>query len=317
MIIYVVRRVGILVGTLLLASAVIFAVLNVLPGSAAHAILGSEATDESVAALEAQLGLDQPALMRYVEWIGGLIRGDMGVSYISGFSVAASAERALAVTAPLAVLALLGTIIIGVPLGILAGAYHGRLADHLISALTQLGIAVPAFWAGLMFVTFFAVRLGWLPSGGYVPFGESPIDWLRSLILPVLALALAQGAVLTRYVRSSILETMRSDYIRTARAKGLTRLGALWRHGLQNASIPLVTVLGLELAALIGGTIVVEAVFFLPGLGSLILSSVLARDVIVVQSIVMLIAATILIVNFLVDISYRLLDPRLRHGARA
>jgi peptide/nickel transport system permease protein len=220
----------------------------------------------------------------------------------------------LSVSGPLAVLASAISLAISLPLGVLAGVRYRRLSGALVSALSLGGIAIPAFWFGLLLVTVFATRLHLLPAGGFVPWSEDPVQALRSLLLPALALGLIQGAVLTRYVRSAVIDVQREDFIRTARAKGLTRGQALRRHGLPNAAIPVVTVLGIQLTSLLVGAIVIENVFVLPGLGRLLFQSVGDRDLVVVQDLVVLLTTIVLVVNFLVDLSYRLLDPRIRTG---
>jgi peptide/nickel transport system permease protein len=219
------------------------------------------------------------------------------------------------VSAPLALASALVSISLALPLGVLAGVNYRRWSGTVISALSLLGIAVPAFWAGLLLATVFALQLRLLPAGGFVPWSDDPVAALRSLVLPALALGLVQGAVLTRYVRSAIIDVQREDFIRTARAKGLTRWQALRRHGFRYAAIPVITILGIQLTALLVGAIVIENVFVLPGLGRLLFQSVGNRDLIVVQDLVMLLTAVVLVVNFLVDLSYRFLDPRIRGSA--
>lgn len=309
---YLVRRVGIFALSLVVASMLVFGVLSVLPGDPAQLILGDQATAESLARLRAELGLDQPLWRRYLTWAGGLLVADFGTSYISQAEVAPMIAQRLQVTLPLAALGMGLALAIAAPLGVYAASRHGRLQDTLISGLSQVGIAVPAFWTGILLVTLLAVRLGWFPSGGFVPITTDPGGWLRSMTLPAVSLALVQGAILTRYVRSAVLEVLREDFIRTARAKGLTRTSALWRHGLRNAAIPVVTLLGLQFGFLLAGTVVIENVFFLPGLGRMLLQAANGRDLLLVQGTVMVLTFTILLVNFLVDVAYRLLDPRLR-----
>src|SRR5919202_1529304 len=315
MAVQVAGRFGILLLSLAVASVLVFAVVNVLPGDPAIVILGTNATPEGLRALHQQLGLDEPAWQRYLAWVGGLLRGDFGTSLLSKSPVAPEILQKLTVSGPLAVLAVAVSLAVSLPFGVVAGVRYRRLSGSLIAALSLGGIAIPAFWFGLLLVTVFAIRLRLFPAGGFVPWSEDPLGALRSLLLPALALGLIQGAVLTRYVRSAVVEVQREDFIRTARAKGLTRWQAMRRHGFRNAAIPVVTVLGIQLTSLLVGAIVIENVFVLPGLGRLLFQSVGNRDLIAVQDLVMLLTAVVLLVNFLIDISYRLLDPRIRSSA--
>ncbi len=311
MAVHVVTRAGWLLASLVLASVLVFTVVNILPGDVALVILGTAATPESVAALREQLGLNQPGWQRYLDWIAGMLHGDFGTSALSHAEVGPLILQKLAISAPLALASATIALAVAVPLGVLAGVHYRGLPGAAISTLSLVGIAVPAFWAGLLLVTIFAIELRVLPAGGFVDWSEDPIGALRSLILPALALGLVQAAVLTRYVRSAIVDVQREDFLRTARAKGLTRWQALQRHGFRYAAIPVVTILGIQLTGLLVGAIVIENVFVLPGLGRLLFQSVGNRDLIVVQDLVMLVTAAVLIVNFLVDLSYRLLDPRI------
>jgi peptide/nickel transport system permease protein len=312
---HVLTRLGWLLLSLWLASILVFVVVNVLPGDVAAVMLGTSATPEAVDTLRHQLGLDQPGWQRYLEWVGGMLHSDFGTSQLSHSEVGPLIAQKLTVSAPLALAAAVLSILIAVPLGVLAGVYHRGLTGAAVSAISLIGVAVPAFWAGLLLVTVFALQLKVLPAGGFVDWAESPVNAARSLLLPALALGLVQAAVLTRFVRSAVIDVQREDFIRTARAKGLTRWQALQRHGLRYAAIPVVTVLGVQLTGLLVGAIVIENVFVLPGLGRLLFQSVGNRDLIVVQDLVMLITAVVLLVNFLVDVSYRLLDPRIRGSA--
>jgi peptide/nickel transport system permease protein len=309
---HVITRLGWLIASLWLASVLVFTVVNVLPGDVAAIMLGTNATPESIETLRRQLGLDRPAWLRYLDWIVGLLRGDLGTSALSRAEVGPLIVEKLAVSAPLALFSAVVALALAVPLGVAAGVHYRRFAGAAISAVSLGGIAVPAFWAGLLLVTLFAIQLRWFPAGGFVPWTDNPLGALRSLVLPALALGLVQGAVLTRYVRSAVVDVQREDFIRTARAKGLTRWDALRRHGFRYAAIPVVTILGIQLTSLLVGAIVIENVFVLPGLGRLLFQSVGNRDLIVVMDVVLLITAVVLIVNFLVDVSYHLLDPRIR-----
>lgn len=315
MLVQVTTRLAALGAGLAAASVLVFTVVNVLPGDVAEVILGVNATPENLAALRSQLGLEQPAWLRYLEWIGGLLHGDFGTSLLSRTPVGTLILAKLSVSAPLAVLAATIAVAIAVPLGVLAGVRYRSVSGALISALSLGGIAIPAFWAGLLLATVFSIRLHWLPAGGFPDSWEDdPAGALRALLLPALALGIVQGAVLTRFVRSAIVDVQREDFIRTARAKGLSRWQALRRHGFRNAAIPVLTVLGIQLTSLLVGAIVIENVFVLPGLGRLLFQSVGNRDLVVVQDLVMLLTAVVLAVNFLVDLAYRVLDPRIRSG---
>ncbi|MDQ6743067.1 MAG: ABC transporter permease [Candidatus Dormibacteraeota bacterium] len=312
MAVQVATRLGILLLSLWAASLLVFAVVNVLPGDPAAVVLGTNATPESLQLLRQQMGLDRPGWERYLAWVWGIFHGDFGISLLSRSPVGPDILDKLAVSAPLAGLSMIIALALGLPLGVLAGVRHRRLSGSLISALSLGGIAIPGFWFGLLLVTLFAIRLRLLPAGGFVPWSEDPLAALRSLLLPALALGVVQAAVLTRYVRSAVIEVQREDFIRTARAKGLTRGQALRRHGLRNAAIPVVTILGIQLTSLLVGAIVIENVFVLPGLGRLLLQSVGNRDLVLVQDLVVLLTGVVLVVNFLVDLSYRLIDPRIR-----
>lgn len=310
--VYAVRRLAIFVVSLVAASLLVFFVMSVLPGDPAVVLLGTQATPEAVDALRADLGLDRPLVVRYLEWVVGWVSGDLGTSIFSGVDVGAQLADRLSVTIPLALMAIVLTTLIAFPAGVFAAARHRRLGDAVVSTASQVGLAIPAFWAGLLLVTAFAVQRPWFPAGGFPGWDAGIWAGVRALILPAVSLALVQGAILTRYVRSAVLETLREDFIRTARAKGLSRSEALWRHGLRNAAIPVLTVLGLQFAALLAGTVVIESVFVLPGLGSMLLQAITRRDLDLVQGGAMAIVVTILLVSLVVDLLYRALDPRVR-----
>ena len=309
---YVLRRIGVFSFSVLAASILVFAVMNVLPGDPAQVMLGTQATPEAVDALRTELGLDRPIAIQYVEWLSGAVRGDLGTSVFSGQEITPQIVERLKVTIPLAILAMGLTIVISFPLGVFAAARHRRLGDNVVSVVSQIGLAIPAFWAGLLLVTVFALGYGWLPASGFPGWDVSVGETLRALILPAVSLAIVQSAIITRFVRSAVLETLREDYIRTARSKGLTRSAALWRHGFRNAAIPVLTILGLQFAALTAGTVVIESVFVLPGLGNMLLQAITRRDLPLVQGGAFTIAVLILGVNLAVDLTYRLIDPRVR-----
>jgi peptide/nickel transport system permease protein len=314
-ILYLLKRLAIFVVSTAVAGVLVFSFMAVLPGDPAEIALGVNATPEAVAALRQEFGTDRPAVAQFLDWFGGIVTGDFGTSYVTSAPIGPQISDRLGVTGALVLGGMLIALIIAVPAGTFAAVHHRNPLGAAISAASQIGIAIPAFLAGILLVFVFAVKAQALPSGGYVPIAEDPAGWLRSLLLPWLSLGLVQGAVLTRYVRSAVLDVMREDYLRTARAKGRGRMGALWRHGLRNASIPVVTILGLQLATLLIGAVVVERVFVIPGLGDLLLNGVAGRDLLLVQGVVMVLVAAVLLINFLVDVAYAALDPRLR-GAR-
>ncbi|QPF71831.1 ABC transporter permease [Roseateles sp. DAIF2] len=316
MTIFLARRLGTLILTLLAASALVFAVLEILPGNAAQLLMGPDAAPDAVAALAEKLGLNQPAWQRYLQWLAGLARLDMGLSYAYSTPVAELVLERLALTVPLALLAMALTTAIALSTGIYAAARHGRPGDMGVMLISQLGIAVPSFWFAILLILLFAVKLQWLSAGGFPGWSEDAGGgfWpaLQALILPALALAVVQAAILARITRSAMLEVLREDFMRTARAKGLSKRRALWGHALRNAMIPVLTVMGLQFANLLAGTIVVENVFYLPGLGRLIFQSIANRDLIVVRNCVLLLAVMVIVVNFVVDVLYAWIDPRIK-----
>jgi peptide/nickel transport system permease protein len=314
MILPILRRTAIFVVSVLVASVVVFLFMAVLPGDPAQVALGVNATPELVAQTRQEFGLDRPLVTQYLDWMGGILSGDFGRSYVTKEPIGPQLIDRLGVTLWLVGGAMLVALLISVPLGTIAAVRHRRPSGAVVSGVSQLGMAVPAFLAGILLVQVFAIQLGWLPSGGWTTPVRDPAEWLRGLILPVLSLGLVQGAVVTRYVRSSVLDVLGEDYLRTARSKGLRPGQALVRHGLRNAAVPVVTVLGLQLATLLVGAVVVERVFVLPGLGSMLLDSVSSRDLLAVQGIVLVLVVGVLLVNFLVDVLYAVLDPRLRRS---
>lgn len=311
------HRLAGLCATLAAASVIIFALVDLLPGDAAELILGVEARPDTLAALRQELGTDRPALARFTGWIGGVVVGDFGTSYVYGQPVTDLILERMEVSLPLALGAIVLSTLIAIPLGVTAAAFHRRPGDYGIMAFTQVGVAIPNFWLGLLLIMLFATAWGLLPAGRFPGWSAGLWPGLESLILPVVALALPQAAILARVVRTSVLEVMGEAYIRTARAKGLSKARVMLGHALRNALIPIVTVIGLQLSFLVASAIVIEGVFTLPGLGRLILQSLSNRDLVVVQGVVLLLAAMVILVNFLVDISYLLLDPRIRAGAHA
>ena len=310
------RRLLSLFLTLLLATIVIFAVLEIVPGDPARLMLGINATEDAVAALREQLGLNQPLLTRYFSWIGGLLQGDLGSSFTYSSSVGELIGERIWVSLPLALLALTLSTVIAVPVGLYAAARRGRASDTAIMAATQFGIAIPNFWFALLLVYLFAIVLRWVPAGGFPGWEAGIWPALKSLALPAIALALPQAAILSRIARSALIEVLGEDFIRTARAKGLTRSQTLWHHALRNALIPVVTIMGLQFAFLLAGTIIIENVFYLPGLGRLVFQAITQHDLPVVQGTVLLLVASVVLTNFLVDLVYAWIDPRLRKSAR-
>jgi peptide/nickel transport system permease protein len=315
MILRLLERTGVLLVSLAVSSVLVFGFMAVLPGDPARVALGVNASDEAVAQLRQQFGLDRSLVSQYADWLGGLLHGDFGTSYVSKVAIGPQVFDRLQVTLWLVVTSMVIALVVAVPAGTVMAARHRRISGLALSAISQLGVAVPAFLAGILLIMVFAVKLGWLPANGWTPPAQNPGMFLRQLILPALSLGLVQGAVLTRYVRSAVLDVLREDYLRTARAKGLRPFPALWRHGMRNAAVPVVTVLGLQLATLLIGAVVVERVFVIPGLGSLLLDGVSNRDLLLVQDVVMLLVVAVLVVNFVVDLLYLALDPRLRGGA--
>jgi peptide/nickel transport system permease protein len=309
------RRLIAFVLTLMAAALVIFLMLEVLPGDPAAVTLGLNAAPEALAALRAEMGLDRPAPIRFIGWVGGLVTGDLGLSYTYRVPVAQLIAERMAVTLPLALMAMTLAAAIGVPLGMLAAANHNRPADAAVMVFAQAGLAIPNFWFGLLLVLVFAIGLGWLPAGGFPGWQAGAPAAFRSLALPALALALPQAAILARVTRSAMLDTLQEDFVRTARAKGLSERVTLLRHALRNALIPVVTILGLQFSVLIAGAIIIENVFALPGLGRLVFQSIAQHDLIVVKDLVMLFAALAILVNFIVDLLYGVIDPRLREAA--
>ena len=311
---YILRRLVALGLTLLAAALMIFVVLEILPGDPAAVTLGLNAAPEALAALRAEMGLDKPAVLRFFIWLGGLVTGDLGQSYTYRVPVLQLITERMAVTLPLALMAMALATAIGIPLGMLAASRHGRLADAGVMAFAQAGLAIPNFWFGLLLVLVFAVGLGWLPAGGFPGWQAGISVSLKALLMPALALALPQAAIIARVTRSSMLDTLQEDFVRTARAKGLSEGATMRRHALRNALIPVVTILGLQFSVLIAGAIIIENVFALPGLGRLVFQAIAQHDLIVVKDLVMLFAGLAILINFAVELLYGLIDPRLRQS---
>lgn len=300
------------IATLTGASAIVFFALEILPGDPAYSILGADSEASAYQALRNNLGLDQPATERYFNWIFALLRGDFGISYTYSTPVFELVLERLSLTIPLALITMAITVLFALVLGVYAAAKYNKLGDWSVMAFSQIGIAIPNFWLGIMLILFFSVYLGWLPAGGFPGWHLGIFNALQSLFLPSFALATVQVAILARVTRSSILETIGEDFVRTARAKGLSQRATLYRHVLRNALIPITTIMGLQFANLLAGTIIVENVFFLPGLGRLVFEAIANRDLAIVRGVVMVLMAMVVTVNFLVDLSYMIVDPRLR-----
>ncbi len=312
---FVAQRLVSLSATLFAASIVIFVVMEVLPGDPAAYMLGLNADPAAVAALSEQLGLNEPVLQRYLNWVGGFFVGDFGLSYTYRVPVRELIADRLWVSVPLALMALALAIIIAFPVGIIAAAKRNSVVDAMIMGATQLGIAIPNFWFAMLLVLAFSVGLRWFSAGGFPGWDAGILIGMRSLILPAVALALPQASILARVMRSALLDTLHEDFIRTARAKGLSSGQAIRHHAVRNALIPVMTIIGLQFSFLLAGAIIIENVFFLPGLGRLIFQAIAQRDLIVVKSVVLLLVAAVVIVNFTVDLAYAAIDPRLRRRA--
>ena len=312
MIRYIARRLVSLVLTLVVASLVIFLVLEVVPGDPASVMLGVNAQPDTINALREELGLNVSKPVRYVNWVIGMLTGDFGTSYTYRTPIKDMIADRMAISFPLAIYALLLSTLIAFPAGIFAATRRGSLTDVSIMGMTQLGVAIPNFWFAMILVVIFAIKLQWFSAGGFPGWEAGLFAGLKALTLPAIALALPQASILARVMRSSLLDTLGEDFIRTARAKGLSARQALWHHALRNALIPVLTIIGLQFSFLIAGAIIVENIFFLPGLGRLIFQSITQRDLIVVESVVMILVFAVVVITFLVDVAYAFVDPRLR-----
>ncbi len=299
--------------TLLFVSLLVFVVVRVLPGDPALIMLGIEASPDAVARMREALGLDRPVPVQYVEWASRAVLGDLGRSIQYDVPVAGLIASRLSVTLPLTIMAAALMVMAAIPLGVFAATRHRRWGDYAAMTLSQLGIAVPGFWAGLLLILLFSVELGWFQAGGFDGWGQGVGRALKSLLLPAIALGLFQFAVLARTTRSALLEVLREEYVKTARAKGVAERAVIFRHALKNAMIPILTVAGVQLGQLMAGSIILESVFYLPGLGRLALGAISARDLPVVQGVVLSVASAIVVINAAVDILYGILDPRIRY----
>lgn len=309
---YLFKRALSLSVSLVVASVLIYTTIEIVPGDPASFMLGLNAQPDTIASLRAELGLDKSALQRYLSWVTGMLKGEFGTSYTYRTPVADMIGERLWISLPLTIFALLLSTLIAFPAGIIAATRRGSVSDLSVMGTTQLGIAIPNFWFAMLLVLVFAIKLRWFSAGGFPGWDQGFWVGLKALTLPAIALALPQASILTRVMRSSLLDTLGEDFIRTARAKGLSKRQALWRHALRNALIPVLTIIGLQFSFLLAGAIIIENVFFLPGLGRLVFQAITQRDLIVVESVVMLLVFAVIMVTFVVDIAYAFVDPRLR-----
>lgn len=311
---YALRRLLASVPVLLLVTLISFSVMLLVPGDPAATIAGAGATDAEIRAIRAQLGLDRPFLEQLLAWYGGLLRGDLGRSILLNRPVWQAVVERLPITLPLAFFALLLTVLVGVPAGVIAALRANTWVDQAVTGLALLGVSLPSFWLALMLIVLFAVQLDWLPTGGFVPFAQDPWAWARSLVLPSVSLALLQIGLLARITRSTMLEVLRQDFVRTARAKGLPGWMVIGKHALKNIMVPVVTVIGISFGLLLSGSIVIETVYGMPGIGRLMANAIFGRDYPVIQGGLLLTGVMLVLVNLLVDILYALIDPRVRYG---
>lgn len=312
---YLLRRVVRSIPVLGLVTLVSFFIMQIVPGDPASIIAGLGATPQEIERVRHELGLDQPVLVQLAAWYGGLVRGDLGDSVLLGRSVTRAILERLPVTLSLSGYALVLTLLVGIASGVFASLRPNTWIDQGLMAIALVGVSLPSFWLGLMLIVLFAVKLDWLPSGGYVPLSSSVGGWLRSATLPAVSLALLQIGLLARITRSTMLEVLGQDYIRTARTKGLPALTVVGKHAFKNVMIPVVTIIGITLSLLLSGSVVIETVYSLPGVGRLLASAVLRRDYPVIQGGLLVLAAGLMLLNLLVDVLYAYLDPRVRYGA--
>ncbi len=317
MLVFFIRRLIGFALTLFVAALAIFLLLDILPGDPARFILGINADEQSVNVLREQMGLNLPLWQRFFNWISSLLVGDFGLSFSQNLPVLDLIIERVFVSFPLAIFAMLISVFIGLPIGIIAAMRHGKASDSVLMTLAQIGIAIPNFWFGMLLVLVFSVMISWFPTGGFIYWNESFFGAIKSLILPSIALALPQAAILARVMRTALVDVASADYIRTAQAKGLTKGQAILRHGVQNAFLPVLTILGLQFAFLIAGTIIVENVFYLPGLGKLIFIAISERDLVLVRGALIILIIVVTFTMLVVDLLYALVDPRLRSRGKA
>ena len=314
---YILRRLALMIPVAFLASVILFALLKLTPGDPVLVMLGERATAENYEAVRRDLGLDQPYPIQYLRWASHIVQGDLGKSLQNGSSVRDEIVGRLPATFQLGVAALLLSLVVAVPLGVLSAVFRRSALGFFATAFTQVGVAIPGFFVGLVLIYFFAASLRWVPPGGFTSFADNPSDWLRRLILPAITLSLFGAATQTRFIRSGLLDTLHQDYIRTARAKGFAEASVILRHALRNALIPSVTLLGLQVGAILEGAFIIESVFAWPGVGRLAVQALGARDYPTVQAVVLLAVFVFLVANLLVDIAYAYLDPRISYTRRS
>ena len=310
---FIVRRLLATIPVIILISLITFFAVALLPGDPVLAVLGEEADPNTVEAIRQQLGLDRPVVVRYFDWVGNALQGDLGRSVRAGESVSSLISKRLEVSIELGILAMMIALMIGIPLGLIAGSRPNTPFDYGGTMFAVLGAAIPNFWLALMLVLFFSVRLGWFPTTGFTSFLDDPVDNLRSLVLPAVAIGVAQSAILARQTRAALVDVLRQDYVRTAYAKGLRARTVIVRHAFRNALIPVVTVLGIQVSTIVGGAIIIESVFALPGVGKLVIDSIFQRELQTVQAVAVMLAITVALANLVVDVSYAFLDPRIRY----
>ena len=309
---FILRRVLLAVPVCLGISILVFLLIHLVPGDPARVMLGLQANEQTVAKIHEELGLDRPLPVQYLDWIWHLLRGDLGESYLTGEPVARAVLGRMPATLTLTVAAFVASLLIAIPIGIISGTRPYSRADYGAMVFAQLGVAIPEFWLGIMLILIFSLYLGWVPPSGYVSLMDDPVSWLKHLVLPAVTVGVVNAAVLSRFLRSSILEVMHQDYIRTARAKGLIEQRVITLHALRNALIPTVTVIGLQFAFMLGGVVVVEVIFAWPGVGRLALDAIYRRDYPMVQGAVLAVALTFVLINLIVDVLYAYLDPRIK-----
>ncbi len=311
---YILQRLALAVLVILGVTFVVFMIIHIVPGDPARVVLGAYAPEESVAAVRERLGLNRPFLEQYTTWLTDAVQGDFGSSLITAQPVGPQLLQRLGPTVELSLAALLLGLVIAFPVGILSAVKPGSAVDLIASFLSQIGVAVPSFWMGILLVLLFSLTLGWLPPSGYTAFAKDPLDWLRHLILPAITAGIVSASILTRFIRSAMLEVMYANYIQTARSKGLAERVVISRHALRNALISIVTIIGLQMTALLSGVVIIEVVFGWPGLGRLALDAVLDRDYPLLQGAVMVVAIMVTLVNLIVDLLYFFLDPRIEYA---
>jgi len=311
---YLLRRLLLAIPVVILVTIMVFSLMHLLPGDPATVILGQEATPQAVSALREQLGLNQPIVVQYLTWLWRVLHGDLGRSLVDNTPVSKLILQRLPVSLELTFGTFIIATIIAIPAGILSAARRGTWIDYSSTAFALGGMSIPHFWLGMMFIVLFAVKLGWLPASGYVPFTENPVANLSAMIMPMVATGLRESAILMRMVRSSLLEVMDADYIRTAYSKGLKERTVILHHALKNAFVPVLTVSGLMIAGLLGGLVITESIFSIPGYGKLLVDSIFTRDFVTVQGAILVSALLVVTVNLIVDLLYTVIDPRIKIG---